>query len=94
MRVGGRYRGVYLQRPTRPLRIVPTAEQFRAIVQSIREQEFADTRNETADFVEAEGICGLGQAELANLNWRDVNFDAGTIQILRIKTKKPFSIVA
>ena len=80
------------KRPTRPLRIVPTVEQFRAIVQSIREQEFADTRNETADFVEAEGICGLGQAELANLNWRDVNFDAGTIQVLRIKTKKPFSI--
>jgi hypothetical protein len=29
---------------------VPTVEQFRAIVQSIREQEFADTRNETADY--------------------------------------------
>ena len=80
------------RKPTAPVRLVPTIEQFRAIVESIRSQEFADTRNETADFVEAEGVLGLGQAELANLRWRDVNFDRGTIQVLRIKTQEPFSV--
>jgi integrase len=80
------------RKPAQPVRLVPTVEQFRAIVESIRSQEFADTRHETADFVEAEGVLGLGQSELANLRWRDVNFDRGTIQVLRIKTQKPFSI--
>jgi integrase len=75
-----------------PVRLVPTVEQFRSIVGSIRNQEFADTRHETADFVEAQGVLGLGQSEVANLRWRDVNFDTGTIQVLRIKTQKPFSI--
>jgi integrase len=79
-------------KPAKPVRLVPTVEQFRAIVESIRKQEFAGMREETADFVEAEGVLGLGQSELANLRWRDVNFETGTIQVLRIKTQKPFSI--
>lgn len=80
------------KKPTTPVRLVPSVEQFRSIVQSIREQEFADTRHETADFVEGEGVLGLGQSELANLRWRDVNFSSDTIQVLRIKTQEPFTI--
>jgi integrase len=80
------------RKPKTPVRLVPSVDQFRLIVQSIREQEFADTRHETADFAEAEGLLGLGQSELANLRWRDVNFNAGTIQVLRIKTQEPFTI--
>ena len=77
---------------TKPIRRTPTVEQFRAIVASIRSQQFADTREETADFVEAQGCLGLGQAELAALCWQSVDFQNNTIQVLRIKTNSPFFI--
>ena len=38
---------------TRPVRLTPSMDRFRAIVNSIRSQQFADTREETADFVES-----------------------------------------
>ncbi len=74
-------------------RLVPSVEQFRAIVASIRNQEFADTRDETADFVEAEGLLGLGQAELTNLRMKHVDLEKGTIQVLRIKTQAAFTVM-
>ena len=67
-------------------------DQFRAIVESIRSQQFADTREETADFVEAQGCLGLGQAELINLRWQSVDLENNTISVLRIKTNTPFEI--
>lgn len=76
----------------KPVRLTPSMDQFRAIVDSIRTQQFADTREETADFVEAQGCLGLGQAELANLLWQSVDLKNNTISILRIKTNEPFEI--
>ena len=77
---------------TRPVRLTPTMDQFRAIVDSIRSQQFADTREEAADFVEAQGCLGLGQAELINLRWQSVDLKNNTISVLRIKTNTPFEI--
>lgn len=74
------------------VRLVPSVVQFRQIVDNIRAQPFSDTREETADFVEAEGTLGLGQAELANMEWQHVHFDNGTLTVLRIKTGQPFTI--
>ena len=76
----------------KPVRLTPSMDQFRAIVDSIRSQQFADTREETADFVEAQGCLGLGQAELVNLRWQSVDLKNNTIAILRIKTNTPFEI--
>ena len=75
-----------------PVRLTPSMDQFRAIVESIRSQQFADTREETADFVEAQGCLGLGQAELVNLKWQSVDLKNNTISVLRIKTNTPFEI--
>ena len=74
------------------VRLTPSVEQFRAIVASIRSQQFADTREETADFVEAEGTLVLGQAELSNLKRKSVDLKNNTISLLRIKTSEPFEI--
>ncbi|MCK9588812.1 MAG: tyrosine-type recombinase/integrase [Terrimicrobiaceae bacterium] len=76
----------------KPVRLTPSMDQFRAIVASIRSQQFAGTREETADFVEAQGCLGLGQAELANLRWQSVDLKSKTIAILRIKPNEPFEI--
>ncbi|MEI6535200.1 MAG: tyrosine-type recombinase/integrase [Verrucomicrobiaceae bacterium] len=90
---GNRKESVWKRDPVKQaIQLTPSIEQFRAIVASIRAQQFADTREETADLVEAEGTLGLGQAELANLTRKAVDIQNNTIQILRIKTKKPFVI--
>src|ERR1039457_1760097 len=54
------------KRPQEPIRLVPTADQFKAIVNSIRSQRFTAHANQTADFVEFLGLAGLGQAEAAS----------------------------
>jgi len=71
---------------------VPSVEQFRAIVANIRSQEFADTREEAADFVEAEGTLGLGQAEIAQLSRHDIDLDKNIVRVRRQKTDRPFTI--
>src|SRR5882757_1118769 len=46
----------------KPIRRTPTFEQFKAIVESIRSQQFnGHDANESADFVEFIGLAGLGQ---------------------------------
>jgi site-specific recombinase XerD len=61
--------GMKQRRREKPIRLTPSLEEFRAIVASIREQQFADTREESADFIEFLGLAGLGQAEAAALTW-------------------------
>jgi integrase len=73
-------------------RLTPTEEQFKAIVDSIRSQKFSDTAGATADLVEFIGQAGLGQAECDELRWKDINFDANNITLIRRKTQKQFSI--
>jgi integrase len=84
--------GIEKRKQGKPIRQTPTLEQVQAIVDSIRSQPFADTREESADFVEFLGLAGLGLAEASALTWGDVNFDRGQIVTFRHKTKAGFVI--
>lgn len=82
----------YLKRET-PIRKTPTFEQFQAIVESIRSQQFnGHDADESADFVEFIGLAGLGQAEASSLTWDDVDFERQQIITFRHKTKTGFVI--
>jgi integrase len=76
----------------KPIRKTPSFDEFKAIVASIREQQFSDTREESADFVEFLGLAGLGNAEAAALTWGDIDFVRGKITTFRQKTKTGFVI--
>ncbi len=80
------------KKPQTPVRLIPTAEQFRSIVQSIRSQRFTDHAEESADFVEFLGLAGLGQAEASSLVWGDVEWDRGRLNIRRKKTDVCFFV--
>jgi integrase len=71
-------------------RLIPTLEEFEAIVQSIRVQNFSDTAKESGDLVEFMGLAGLGQAECAGLRWGDINFTSSIVTIIRAKTGHQF----
>src|SRR2546423_6543412 len=64
----------YLKRE-RPLRLTPSWDEFRAIVENIRAQLFNADAQDSADFVEFIGLSGLGRAEAASLSWDDIDFD-------------------
>jgi integrase len=76
----------------RPIRRTPSFDEFKAIVASIREQQYSDTADESADFVEFLGLAGLGNAEAAALTWGDIDWKRNTITTFRHKTKAGFSI--
>ena len=78
-------------RPT-PIRKTPSFEEFKQIVQNIREQQFSDTAQESADFIEFLGLAGLGTAEAAALNWGDIDWQRNTIITFRHKTATGFTI--
>ena len=84
--------GIKQRKREKPIRLTPTLAEFRAIVASIREQRFADTAEESADFIEFLGLAGLGQAEASALKWADVNFGRGQILTFRQKTRTGFAI--
>jgi integrase len=72
--------------------LIPTVEQWRAVVRTIRTRKFSDTRNEAADVVEAYALLGLGQAEVASLNWQDVNLKDRRLTVKRRKTGVLFTV--
>jgi integrase len=77
----------------KPIRKTPTFEQFQAIVESIRSQEFnGHDAEESADFVEFIGLAGLGQAEASALTWDDIDWQREQIITFRHKTKSGFAI--
>jgi integrase len=77
----------------KPIRKTPTFEQFQAIVESIRSQEFnGHDADESADFVEFIGLAGLGQAEASALTWPDIDWQREQITTFRHKTKSGFAI--
>lgn len=80
------------KRPQKPIRIVPTDEQFKAIVANIRAQSLNPESAESADFIEFLGLAGLGQAEASQLTWGKVEWDCddGRLVIRRKKTQEPF----
>jgi integrase len=84
--------GVKEKKVEKPIRHTPTKEQFQAIVASIRAQSAADTRGESADFVEFLGLAGLGLAEASSLTWADVDFDHSRIITFRHKTRAGFAV--
>jgi integrase len=77
----------------KPIRKTPTFEQFRAIIKSIRSQEFnGHDAEESADFVEFIGLAGLGQAEASALTWNDIDWQRKQIITFRHKTKSGFAV--
>lgn len=80
------------KRPQEPMRLVPTRQQFEAIVASIRSQRFTDHAQASADFVEFLGRAGLGQAEAATVTWNDVDWKLERISVRRHKTGARFYV--
>jgi integrase len=80
------------KRPQVPRRLIPTESQFRAIVDSIRSQQFTDHANDSANFVEFLGLAGLGQAEASSLIWGDVDWERGYLHVRRRKTAALFDV--
>jgi integrase len=76
----------------KPIRKTPSFDEFKQIVQNIREQQFSDTAEESADFVEFLGLAGLGTAEAAALTWGDIDWQRNTITTFRHKTATGFAI--
>ena len=76
------------KKPQKPKRFVPTQEQFHAIVADIRAQRFNAGADDSADFVEFEGLAGLGQAEAASFKFGDIEWDKGETGVLHIKRHK------
>jgi integrase len=76
----------------RPIRLTPTFEQFKAIIADVRAQQFNADATDSADFLEAMGFLGLGQAELSAVTRADVDLDAGRIITFRHKTSTGFAI--
>jgi integrase len=75
-----------------PIRLKPSFDEFKTIVTGIRSQPFNRDAEDSGDFVEALGVLGLGQAELASMKREHVNLDAGQVVIYRQKTGQRFTI--
>jgi integrase len=82
--------GLKYRKRQAPLRLTPTWEQFRAIIADVRAQPFNADAQDSADFLEACGLLGLGQAELAGMKREHVDLDAGRVLVYRHKTATPF----
>ena len=84
--------GLTYRKPAKPIRTTPTEQQFKAIVESIRNQRFSADAEQSGDFVEFLGLAGLGQAEASSLTRADVDLDAGRMIVFRLKTSQGFSL--
>jgi integrase len=78
--------------PQKPMRYVPTQEEFQAIVADIRAQRFNAEAQNSADFVEFLGLAGLGQAEGGSLTWGDIVWMRNVVHIKRHKTQERFQV--
>jgi integrase len=75
-----------------PVRITPSWEQFKAIVGNVRAQVFNADCKESGDFIEFMGLAGLGQAELKNLTWGDIDLTKNRMKVRRVKTGRFFEV--
>ena len=80
------------KRPQKPIRLVPTDQQFQAIVTNIRGQRQNAESEQSADFIEFLGLAGLGQAEASWLTWARVNFEENQLTVRRMKTGELFYV--
>ena len=90
-----------LAKKERVVRLIPTEDEFRAMVATIR-NPFLEPQlgrrggqrpawqHESADFVEFLGLAGVGQAEASALRWSDIDEKRNEILYTRQKTRKPF----
>lgn len=79
------------KKPEDVVRRVPTMEQFKAIVASVRNMRISRFGNDTANFLEFLCYAGVGQAEASSLTWGDIDFQRGRIYYRRHKTNRRFS---
>jgi integrase len=85
--------GITYHRRGKLTRLTPTAEQFEAIVQDLKDQSFnGHGAAESADYIALSGLLGLGQAELSGIQRQHIDLDAGTIKVFRRKTQQTFLI--
>ncbi len=84
--------GLTYRRRNKPIRLTPTFQQFKQIVAEIRAQRFNADAEQSGDFIEFMGLCGLGQAEVAAITRAHVDLDAGRIIVYRHKTDFGFVI--
>ena len=84
--------GLKYRKPAKTIRTTPTEQQFKAIVESIRNQRFSADAGESADFVEFLGLAGLGQAEASLLTRADVDLESGRFICHRRKTDTGFML--
>ena len=75
-----------------PIRLTPTFGQFTAFIADVRSQPFNADARDSADFLEAMGLLGLGQAELSGMKLEHVDLASGRIQVYRLKTDTGFVI--
>lgn len=80
------------KRPQTPVRLIPTQEQFEAIVKSIRAQELNGKAAESSDFIEFMGRAGLGQAEASSITLDDIDWEQSRIRVRRRKTDQLFYV--
>lgn len=78
------------KRPEKVRRDIPTPEQFSKILESVRAQRDNPRREKSANFLEFLGCAGVGQAEAASLQWRDINDEK--IRFIRRKTGAEFYV--
>jgi integrase len=85
-----KYRSQIRRQVVRKKPNAPTLEEFRKIVDCIRNQKFSDTAQDSADLVEYLGLAGQGVAEANSLDWSHVNFSSKLpkISVQRKKTKE------
>jgi integrase len=81
----------YKRRAT-PIRLTPTFEEFRSIVDNVRAQRLNRSAEQSADFIEFLGLAGLGQAEVRAVTRADVDLDSGRIITYRHKTRQGFVV--
>src|SRR6266550_990435 len=84
--------GLKYRKRSKPIRLTPTFEQFKAIVADIRAQRFNREAEQSGAFIEFLGLAGLGQAEAAAITRAHVYLAAGQITLYRCKTDTGFVI--
>ncbi len=82
------------KRPQTPKRLVPTVEQFEAIIQDVRSEPStrAQRAEDGADFLEFLGLAGVGQAEASSLTWGDIDWQRNRMYFRRHKTDTHFYV--
>src|SRR4029453_7196475 len=65
--------GLKYRKRQAPVRLTPSFDQFQAIIADVRAQPFNADAQDSADFLEACGLLGLGQAELAGMKREHVD---------------------